>query len=191
MANTSGDDNPSGSAPERTEVLPPERLVAGKYELGRMLGEGGMGAVYEAEHTGLGTRVAVKLLSERFANDPKSLTRFRREARAAAAVRHENVVQVTDTGTDEDGVPFIVMELLRGESLSAVLHRHRVLPPETAAGITTQILSGSRWPTRRASSTVISSPATCSSRPTRTAPSASRCWTSASPSSPPSTAPWT
>ena len=127
---------------EATDVLPPSRLVGGKYRLGRLLGEGGMGAVYEAEHTGLGTIVAVKLLNESFATDHNALSRFRREARAAAAVRHENVVSVFDTGADDRGIPFIVMEMLEGESLSTYLRREGALRPEVATAVTLQILAG-------------------------------------------------
>jgi eukaryotic-like serine/threonine-protein kinase len=127
---------------EQTDVLPPTPMVGGKYKLGRLLGEGGMGAVYEAEHTGLGVRVAVKLLNEMFTTDPAALARFRREARAAAAIRHPNIVEVTDTGTDDEGVPFIVMELLEGESLSSLLRRERVLPAPTAVAVASQILAG-------------------------------------------------
>jgi phosphate/phosphite/phosphonate ABC transporter binding protein len=138
------DDLPAGDvALEQTDVLPPTPMVGGKYRLGRLLGEGGMGAVYEAEHTGLGVRVAVKLLNEVFTTDPSAVQRFRREARAAAAIRHANVVEVTDTGTDEEtGVPFIVMELLEGESLSSLLRRERVLSPGTASLVVCQILAG-------------------------------------------------
>jgi len=117
-------------------------MIADKYRLGRMLGEGGMGAVYEAVHVDLQKRVALKLLSPQIATNPTSVKRFKREARAAAAVKHDNVVSVTDTGTDDDGVPFIVMELLEGESLSSLLHRERVLPPEIAVPIIMQILGG-------------------------------------------------
>ncbi len=128
---------------ERTEVVSSIRRVAGKYTLGRQIGEGGMGAVYEAEHVGLGTRVAVKLLGESLADNPTFVKRFQREARAAAAVQHENVVTVTDTGTDEDsGVPYIVMEYLHGESLSAILRRQRILTPQATAEISAQILRG-------------------------------------------------
>jgi phosphate/phosphite/phosphonate ABC transporter binding protein len=127
---------------EQTDVLPPTPMVGGKYKLGRLIGEGGMGAVYEAEHTGLGVRVAVKLLNEMFTTDPAALARFRREARAAAAIRHGNIVEVTDTGTDDEGVPFIVMELLEGESLSSLLRRERVLPAPTAVAVASQILAG-------------------------------------------------
>jgi serine/threonine-protein kinase len=127
---------------DHTDVLPPATVIGGKYRLGRLVGEGGMGAVYEAEHTGLGVRVAVKLLNDIFTTDPSAVSRFRREARAAAAIRHPNIVEVTDTGTDDSGVPFIVMEYLDGESLSALLRRERMLHPGVASLIACQILAG-------------------------------------------------
>lgn len=120
----------------------PSRVIAGKYKLGRIIGEGGMGSVYEAEHKELGIHCAIKLLSESYADDEVFLGRFRREARAAAAVRHPNVVSVTDAGTDDDGVPFIVMELLDGESLGSVLRHERILEPDVAASIVYQVLEG-------------------------------------------------
>src|SRR5262245_36845547 len=135
------DERAPTDAIDRTARLLPARLIGGKYRLGRMIGEGGMGAVYEAEHVELGMTVAIKLLSHAIANDPKALARFRREARATAAIKHDNIVLVTDAGADERG-PFIVMELLQGESLSSVLHRERVLEPAVAVAITQQILAG-------------------------------------------------
>ena len=137
----SSDDKPSGTL-ERTDVIARTRTLDGKYRLGRLLGEGGMGAVYEAEHEGLKARVAVKLLSEHGSLDAKSVARFRREARAMGAVRHENVVTVMDTGADEDGIPYLVMELLDGESLAAMLRRERVLTPGLSCWITSQVLAG-------------------------------------------------
>jgi len=140
---SSSDDSDFGSPRvERTDILAPTRLIANKYRLGRLLGEGGMGAVYEAVHTELGLKVAIKILSPTIASNPTSVKRFRREARAAAAVSHDNVVSVTDTGTDDNGVPFIVMELLEGESVSSLLHRERVLPADVAIPIVSQILAG-------------------------------------------------
>lgn len=126
---------------ERTDVLAPTRVLAGRYRLGRLLGEGGMGAVYEAEHIELGARLAVKLLGDDYLSDPTAARRFKREARAMAAIRHDNIVAVTDTGTDE-GVPYIVMELLEGESLSALLKRERHLEPPIAVAIVCQVLAG-------------------------------------------------
>lgn len=126
---------------EPTEVLAPSRTIAGRYRVGRLLGEGAMGAVYEAEHIELGTRVAVKLLNERFMLNPVVAERARREARATAAIRHDNIVAVTDTGT-EDGQPYLVMELLEGESLGAILRRERTLAEPVAAAVLVELLSG-------------------------------------------------
>jgi len=140
MAGTEHD--PPGPALESTLVVPEPRTIAGKYKLGRMLGEGGMGSVYEAEHVGLAKRVAVKLLAENYAEDEVFVKRFKREARAMAAVTHENIVGVTDNGEDEEGVPFIVMELLDGESLASIIRRERVLPTAKAADIAGQVLMG-------------------------------------------------
>jgi eukaryotic-like serine/threonine-protein kinase len=137
----SQDDRPSGTV-ERTDVIARTRVLDGKYRLGRLIGEGGMGAVYEAEHEGLRARVAVKLLGEHGALDPKSVSRFRREARAMGAIRHENVVTVMDTGTDDEGSPYLVMELLEGESLAAVLRRERTLTPGLSCWIADQVLAG-------------------------------------------------
>ena len=135
-----GDQKPG--RPDETQVVGPPRLLAGKYRIGRLLGEGGMGSVYLAEHTGLDAEVAVKLLNETCIADPDSLARFRREAKAMGQVRHDNVVAVMDTGTDDDGVPFIVMEYLIGESLSALLRRNRTLAAASACRIASQILAG-------------------------------------------------
>lgn len=125
-----------------TDVLAPTRVIAGKYHLGKVIGEGGMGAVYEAEHHDLGTTVAVKLLSEASINNPKSLARFRREAKVMGQIHHENVISVMDAGTDEAGIPFLVMELLEGESLAATLRREMLLSPGLSAWVISEILSG-------------------------------------------------
>jgi serine/threonine-protein kinase len=117
------------------------KLLAGKYRLGCLLGEGGMGAVYEAEHIGLRATVAVKILGDGDTLDSAALARFRREAHAMGAIRHDNVVAVMDVDID-DGTPFLVMERLDGESLSSVLRRERVLTPEAASGILLQVLAG-------------------------------------------------
>jgi serine/threonine-protein kinase len=101
-----------------------------------------MGAVYEAVHVGLGVRVAVKLLNPSFTSNEKAVSRFKREARTAAAVRHENIVTVTDTDLDDEGVPFIVMELLEGESLNSLIRRERSLRAEVSSAIAAQVLEG-------------------------------------------------
>jgi serine/threonine protein kinase len=89
------------------------------YEVKRLLGEGGMGAVYVAEHPVLGRRVAVKVLRRELVQDEKLVARFLNEARAADAIRHPNIVQVQDVGLLSDGLPYIVMELLEGQTLGA------------------------------------------------------------------------
>jgi eukaryotic-like serine/threonine-protein kinase len=92
-------------------------LLGGKYMLEDLLGVGGMGEVYRATNMSLGRKVAIKILSRDFVESEDDVLRFLREARAAAAVRHPNVVDVIDVARDDDGTPFIVQELLRGEDL--------------------------------------------------------------------------
>ena len=114
--------------------------VNGKYQLSRLLGDGGMGSVYEGKHTVLGTRVAIKVLHPELARRTGLVERFLQEARVAAQIRSTHVVQVTDVDRTADGDAYIVMELLEGEPLSAVMERQRRLPVPTACDYTLQIL---------------------------------------------------
>ncbi|HEX7678626.1 MAG TPA: serine/threonine-protein kinase, partial [Thermoanaerobaculia bacterium] len=98
----------------------PRGARLGPYEIGEMIGRGGMGEVYRATDIRLGREVAVKVLSPHLADDPASLARFRREARAVAALSHTNIVAVFDVGS-EGGTQFVVTELLEGETLRARL----------------------------------------------------------------------
>ena len=110
-------------------------LLAGKYRLESLIGRGGMGSVWRAHHLGLSAPVAVKLLDiVQFDGASEALNRFHREARSAAAIRSPHVVQIFDHGVDETfGVPFIVMELMEGESLANRLARcERIVPAEVA-----------------------------------------------------------
>jgi serine/threonine-protein kinase len=118
-------------------------ILGGRYKLLDPLGRGGMGIVYEAVQEGLGRRVAIKILDARLSEDREQLERFRREAEVVAALGHPNIVQVTDFQYPEkDGdQPFIVMELLRGESLGATLAREQVLTAQRAAFVGAQVLS--------------------------------------------------
>jgi serine/threonine-protein kinase len=116
------------------------RLLEGKYRVSRLIGEGGMGTVYEAEHTLIGRAVAVKVLHGDFAKSPEAQERFRREARAATAIRHANIIEVTDMGTTEEGRPFLVMELLEGVPLSALLVEGRGMPLARIVHVLTQVL---------------------------------------------------
>jgi tRNA A-37 threonylcarbamoyl transferase component Bud32 len=115
-------------------------VVNGKYQLSRMLGDGGMGSVYEARHTMLGTRVAIKVLHPELMRRAGLVDRFLQEARVAAQIRSAHVVQVTDVDRTQDGYAYIVMELLEGEPLSSVLDRQRKLPVPTACEYTLQVL---------------------------------------------------
>jgi serine/threonine protein kinase len=117
------------------------RTIAGRYRVLALVGEGGMGAVYVAEHLMIGRKVALKRLHPELASDEKAVARFQREARAAAATGHEHIVEVIDLGFGEDGAPFLVMEYLRGRSLSEVLRMDGTLEPRRACRIVGQVLT--------------------------------------------------
>jgi serine/threonine protein kinase len=99
----------------------PDGRRLGPYEIRAPLGAGGMGEVYRAEDTRLEREVAIKVLPERLADDQAALARFEREAKAVAALSHPNILAVYDVGT-EQGVSFVVTELLEGETLRERLH---------------------------------------------------------------------
>lgn len=113
--------------------------LGGRYELGRCIGRGGMGLVFEARHVLLERRVAVKLLRPKFAQNPAWVERFRREARAASAIGHENIVDILDIGVTDDGSPYYVMEFLEGETLAALARREAPLPWRRVRGIALQL----------------------------------------------------
>ncbi|MGW1539510.1 Stk1 family PASTA domain-containing Ser/Thr kinase [Streptomyces sp. NPDC002309] len=121
------------------------RRLGGRYELGPVLGRGGMAEVYHAHDTRLGRQVAVKTLRADLARDPSFQARFRREAQSAASLNHPAIVAVYDTGEDYiDGVsiPYIVMEYVDGSTLRELLHSGRKLLPERAMEMTIGILQG-------------------------------------------------
>src|SRR6478609_3959560 len=109
------------------DLRPPSELVAGKYQLTRLLGRGGMGSVWEGVHATLGTRVACKFIEAEYADSREAHERFENEARAAATLRSKHVVEVYDHGVMGDGRPYIVMEFLSGEPLDTRLERQGVL----------------------------------------------------------------
>ena len=120
------------------------RRLGGRYELGGVLGRGGMAEVYLGHDIRLGRAVAVKTLRADMARDPSFQARFRREAQSAASLNHPSIVAVYDTGEDYiDGVsiPYIVMEYVEGSTLRELLHSGRRLLPERALEMTTGILS--------------------------------------------------
>ena len=113
----------------------------GNYRLGRTLGEGGMGVVYEAEHVTMRRRAAVKVLRAELMRDPQTVQRFFNEARATNEVRHPGIVQIYDCGTLDDGAPWLIMELLEGETLAARLSRLGRISPAVAVGLAAQAAS--------------------------------------------------
>jgi serine/threonine-protein kinase len=117
-------------------------LIGGKYRIVRLIGDGGMGSVYEARHEGLGMAVALKFLHEDLAERPGLTDRFLREARVAATIQSPHVAHVTDVDVGAGGLPYLVMELLSGESLQHVLDRERKLRPEVAIDFALQIAAG-------------------------------------------------
>ncbi len=116
-------------------------VLEGKYRLLQRIGAGGMGSVWLAEHAGIGKRVAVKLLHRALTENDEALRRFHQEARAAAAVGHRGIVEVHDIGLTGDGEPYIVMELLEGESLGSLLARDGPLPVPLALEVALAALS--------------------------------------------------
>ena len=129
-------------------TLPGPRLLASRYLLEKRLGRGAMGQVYLARDQNLLTRqVAVKtvrpdILSDEDLQEGEAIARFEREARAAASIRHPNVVDVTDFGKSADGVFFLVMEYVQGETLYHLLRREGTVSPQRAATIMQQVVGG-------------------------------------------------
>ncbi|MFD5819125.1 Stk1 family PASTA domain-containing Ser/Thr kinase [Streptomyces sp. NPDC127038] len=119
------------------------RRLGGRYELGHVLGRGGMAEVYLAHDTRLGRTVAVKTLRADLARDPSFQARFRREAQSAASLNHPAIVAVYDTGEDyidNTSIPYIVMEYVDGSTLRELLHSGRRLLPERSMEMTIGIL---------------------------------------------------
>ncbi len=114
-------------------------VLAGKYRIGKRIGSGGIGVVHAAEHLGLGTQVAVKVLRGAAAKDGSEIARLRREAQVASALDHPNVVKVFDLDQLPDGSIFVIMELLRGRSLAEKLHREGPLGPGYAVQVFRQV----------------------------------------------------
>jgi len=117
------------------------QTIGGRYSVESLLGRGGMATVYRARHVVTGRYVALKLLHPRPEWNPVEVERFLREARIATRLGHPNVVEVYDAGTDEDGVPFVAMELLEGETLRALLEREGRVDVAAAVRVSRAVLS--------------------------------------------------
>ena len=122
--------------------LSPGDLIDGKYRIQRLIGDGGMGSVYEARHEFLGIPVALKFLHTDLAKRPGLAARFLQEARVSATIQSPHVCHVTDVDTASDGSPFLVMELLTGESLQSLLTRQGKLSVDYSIDFALQILAG-------------------------------------------------
>ena len=118
-------------------------MFAGRYRIVRHLADGGMGAVFEAEHVGTEARVALKLLWPHVVQVAAARKRFELEAKVAARVNSEHIVKVLDAGVDpESRSPYLVMELLTGSTLAARVSREGPLPPSTAVTLMRQVARG-------------------------------------------------
>ncbi len=118
------------------------QVIDGRYRLESKLAEGGMGAIYVAEHLSLRKQVAIKFLHPEVADVPGIAVRFEREARATSQLEHPHIIRVSDFGRASDGALYLVMELLVGRSLSALLVDKGALSVERAVAITDQIPAG-------------------------------------------------
>jgi hypothetical protein len=116
-------------------------VLDSKYRVLRLIGEGGMGAVYEAEHVKVHRHVAVKFLAAELARDVSAVARFQREAEAAGRIGHDNICEVFDFGVGPNGLPYFVMPLLKGRALSAAICEAGRFPPARACDVGAQALS--------------------------------------------------
>src|SRR5262249_30478800 len=131
------------SAPEVTLERDSANLIGhlldGRYKVLSLIGEGGMGRVYLAQHAEIGKRVALKVLHPVYSRTPEVVERFRREARAASKIGHPNIVDVTDSGTTPEGNVYFVMEYLEGVELAKVIAEGGALAIERALHVASQI----------------------------------------------------
>ncbi|MDI1436103.1 serine/threonine-protein kinase [Polyangium sorediatum] len=144
---------PPGAVPSRKDGPPSQgarrserrdfvgHVIGDKYRVKALLGEGGMGAVYEAEHLAIGRIVAVKVLHPKHAQQSDSVARLRHEARIAGSIGHPNICEIHDLGRLEDGTPYLVMERLIGETLDQRIKRDGALPERDVADVMHQVLS--------------------------------------------------
>ena len=117
-------------------------VIAERYHVLKKLGEGGMGTVYLAEHVKMGRKSAVKIMNPGMMNDADAIQRFNREATNASRITHPNVAAIYDFGETREGLIYLAMEFIEGDSLTAVVERLGALPPQQAANIAFQTAEG-------------------------------------------------
>jgi len=137
----SGDDHASTTSPRVPSVEILGTTLSDRYLVTRKIGQGGMGAVYEATHTLIGKRVAVKVLLEKYAQREAIVRRLKQEAQLASSIGNEHIIDITDFGTTSDGRTFVVMEYLEGESLAEALARETQLSEQRILRIASQTAS--------------------------------------------------
>src|SRR5437868_9550951 len=138
---SSGVPGPRSTIPAVSRPPQPGDLIADRYELEELVGSGGMSTVFRARDQQLGRRVAIKILHERYGDDPEYVERFRREARAVARLSHPNIVTVIDRGAD-DGRQYIVFEHVDGENLKELVVRSGRLPVRRALELALAVADG-------------------------------------------------
>ena len=121
------------------ELPGPGDVVAGKYEIGDVLGEGGLATVFTATHVELNQRVAIKMLNPVWSADPEVASRFLREGRAMTQLRSEHAVRVFDAGKSDSGAPYLALDYLEGIDLDLLLQRDGPLPVATAVDYVLQV----------------------------------------------------
>ncbi len=129
-------------APDGSDVVSIGSVLAGRYRVESVLGVGGMGKVYKAEHTGIGRMVAIKVLHSRLGGSKEAAQRFQREAIASGRFDHPNIVNVSDSGELEDGSLYLVMEALEGEPLGNRLARDKRIPWFESLALIRGVLAG-------------------------------------------------
>jgi len=117
-------------------------IIAERYHVMKKLGEGGMGQVYLAEHVKMGRKSAVKVMNPGMVNDADAISRFNREAANASRINHPNVAGIYDFGETSDGLIYLAMEFIEGQSLTSLVESKGALPPERAAEIVRQAAEG-------------------------------------------------
>ncbi|MFZ5891969.1 MAG: serine/threonine-protein kinase [Myxococcota bacterium] len=123
-------------------MLEPGELIDGKYLVQRLIGRGGMGAVYEGRHTLVERRVAIKVVFDEVAASDSGASRFEREVRAAGRIGNDHILEIYDVGALPNGTRYMVSEFLDGEALSARLARQGPLPPQVIGHLMLQLLTG-------------------------------------------------